>query len=144
MVWSSKLKVKISVLSNKWLLRYSIINILRSSPIGGHLHLGICKIWFSHLSLSCKFEFNPISGCWDIPLILFWGHLPLEVIFIWRICKIWVCHLSLSLTFEFNPISGLWDIPLSIFWGRLLLLEVFFISRIYKMWFGHLSLGLKF
>ena len=30
--------------------------------------LRICKIWFGPLSLSLKFEYDPISGCWDIPL----------------------------------------------------------------------------
>jgi hypothetical protein len=26
---------------------------------------------------------DPISGCWDIPLWIFWGRLPVEVILIW-------------------------------------------------------------
>ena len=51
--------------------------------------------------------------------LIFWGRLPLEVVFIWRIYTIWFAHRSLSLNFEYNPISGFWCIPLLIFWGRL-------------------------
>ena len=42
----------------------------------------------------------------------FWGCLPMEVVFVWRIYKIWVDHISLSLQFEYGPISGCWDNPL--------------------------------
>ena len=65
--------------STEWLLRYSSFNILRSSPIGGCLPLEVIfiwmikKTWFGHISLSLKFEYDPISGRWDIPLLTFWG-----------------------------------------------------------------------
>ena len=36
------------------------------------------------MSLCLKFEEDPISGCWDIQIFIFWGHLPLEVVFHWR------------------------------------------------------------
>ena len=68
--------------------------------------LRICKIWFGNLSLSLKFEFDPISGFWDISLLIFLGRLPLEVDFTLRNFKTWFGHLSLSLKFEFDPISG--------------------------------------
>ena len=57
-------------------------------------------------------------NCWDNPLLIFWGHLPFEVVFIWSIL-VWSPKLSLSLKFEEDPISGCWDIPLLIFWGHL-------------------------
>ena len=71
-VWSFNLKFKIWVWSNKWLLRYSTFNflrlssikMLRSSSIGGRLHLKHFWFWFGPLSLGLKFEENPISGCW--------------------------------------------------------------------------------
>jgi hypothetical protein len=44
-------------------------------------------------------------------LLIFWGHLSFEVVFILRICKIKAVHLNSSLKFEYNPISGCWDIP---------------------------------
>ena len=37
------------------------------------------------MSLCLKFEQDPISGCWDIQIFIFWGHLPLEVVFHWRL-----------------------------------------------------------
>ena len=49
----------------------------RSSSIGGRLILEvvfilrISKIWFGHLNSSLKFEYDPISCCWDIPLLIF-------------------------------------------------------------------------
>ena len=30
--------------------------------VGGHLHFEDLKIWFGHLSLSFKFEYDPVSG----------------------------------------------------------------------------------
>ena len=63
-------------------------------------------IWFGLLSLSLNYE---LSGCWDIQLLIFWGHLPLKLVFILRSCKIWFGQLSLSLN-EYDPISGFWDI----------------------------------
>ena len=63
-VSSYKLKFNIWVGSNKWLLRYSIFNILRSSSMGGRLHWSICTLCFGPLSLSLKFRYDPTSGCW--------------------------------------------------------------------------------
>ena len=123
MVWSSLLMFKIWVWSNEWLQRYSTCNILRSCSIIGHL------------CISLKLEYGPISGYWDIPLLIFWGLLPLEVILILMICKIWFGHQSLSLKLEHDPMSGCRDILLVIFWGCLPL-EVIFILGIYKIWFG--------
>ena len=132
------LKFKFVVWYNGWLLRYSTFHILRSSSIGGHLHFIVCKIWFGLLSISLKLMYGPISGYWDILLLIFWGLLLFEVVFLLRICKIWFSHLYLGFKFENDPLGDCQDIPLVIFWGRLIL-EVIFILRIYKLWFGHLS-----
>jgi hypothetical protein len=61
---------------------------LRPSSIGGRLQLEVVFVYskfrleFGPLSLSLKFEEDQISGCCDIPCLIFWGHLPLEVVFI--------------------------------------------------------------
>ena len=62
-------------------LQLEVVFHCRLSSIGGRLPLEvvlkivfilrICKIWFGHLSSSLKFEYDPISGCWDIPLLIF-------------------------------------------------------------------------
>jgi hypothetical protein len=97
------------------LLRHSTYKFLGCLPLEVVFILRICTVWFGYLSLSFKFEYDPIIGSWDISLLIFWGRLPLEVIFIFRICRIWHGHLSISLKFEFVPISGCWDIQLSNF-----------------------------
>jgi hypothetical protein len=81
-LWSPKLKFKIRGGSDEWLLRYSTFNILRSSSIGGHLHFKHIIFLFGLLSLSLKFFDDSMSGCWDIQLLIFWGRLPLDVVFI--------------------------------------------------------------
>ena len=65
------------------MLRYLSFNILRSFSIGGRLCFEY--FWCGHMSLSLKFEENPISGCWDIQLLIFCGRLPLEGVFNWRL-----------------------------------------------------------
>ena len=37
------------------------------------------------MSLCLKVEKDPVSGCWDIQIFIFWGHIPLEVIFLWSL-----------------------------------------------------------
>jgi hypothetical protein len=59
------------------------------------------------------FHEDPISGCWDISLLIS------KVIFISSKILFWFCPLNLSFKFEENLISGCWDIPILIFWGRL-------------------------
>ena len=34
-----------------------------------------------NFGLSLQFEEDPNSGCWDFPLLIFWGHLPLDSVF---------------------------------------------------------------
>jgi hypothetical protein len=91
------------------------------SSIWGHFPLEVVfhwrsssfqAIWFSPLSISLKFEEDPISDCRDIPLWIFWGHLPLKVIYISSNIKFW---FRLSLKFEEDRIIGYWDIPLLFF-----------------------------
>ena len=38
------------------------------------------SVWFSHLRVSSKED--PISGCWDLQLLIFWGCFSLKVVFI--------------------------------------------------------------
>ena len=58
----------------------------------------ICKLWFGHLKLTLKFEYDPVGDYWDILLF-----------FIWSICKLWFGHLSSTFNFLLDPISGCWD-----------------------------------
>ena len=48
------------------------------------------KFWFGPVILSLKLEQELNSGCWVIPLLLFWGRLPLKVIFIWSFLDTWL------------------------------------------------------
>jgi hypothetical protein len=66
--------------------------------------LRICKIWFGPLSLS--FEYDPISGCWDFPPLIFWGRLPSEVVFHRRSSSI-RDHLPLEVVFH-QRLSFIW------------------------------------
>ena len=124
-VWFPGHKFKIWGKSDQRLLRYSIFCNLRSSSIGGLFHLKLFLFQFVPLSLSFKFEENPMSGCWDIQLFIICGRLLLEVIFISSIFVFWFDPLSLSLKFEEDRIIGCWDIQFLILWGHLPL-EVLF------------------
>ena len=110
LLWSPKSKFKNLVGSNKQLQRYFTFNIWRSSSIGGHLLLKDLQnmVW----SYKLKFKIWVWSNCWDIPLLIFWGGLPLAVVCILRIYKIWFGHIILSFKFEYDQISICWDIPL--------------------------------
>ena len=67
LIWSPNLMFKIWGRSGKLLMIYSTFNILRSSSIGGHLHVNyFCLFWFGPLSLSSRLDEGLISGCWDI------------------------------------------------------------------------------
>ena len=37
------------------------------------------------MTLVWSFKEDPIRACWDIQIFIFWGHLPLEVVFHWRL-----------------------------------------------------------
>ena len=71
--------------------------------------------------LSLKYEEDPIAGCWNIPVLIFWGCLPLEEVVISCNIQFWFSHLSLSLEFEKDPMSGLPYIPPLKCWVNLLL-----------------------
>ena len=71
LVWSPELQFQIKGRSVQWLLIYSTFKILRSSSIGGHLCFKHFQFCFGHLSLSFKFEDDPISSCWDIQFLIF-------------------------------------------------------------------------
>ena len=88
-VWSPELKFEIWRRSIPWLLRYSIINIFRSSSIGGRLPFKHFVFVFGPLVLSLKYEEDPRTGCWCIPPLVFWGRFPLDVVFMESGCKFW-------------------------------------------------------
>ena len=95
---------------------------------------------------SLRLNMSTISGCWVISLLIFsvclpletsldwgrsdqllliysslifWGHRPFGIIFIWIICIVWFGHLSSSLNFLTDLSSGYWDIPFLIFGDNL-------------------------
>ena len=101
--WSPKSTFKFWVWSNKRLLRYSSFNISKLFSIGGHLHLKDLKNMVWSYKLKFKIWDDPISSFGDIPLLIFWGRLPWEVIFIWSVLTLCFCCRSLSLKFEYDP-----------------------------------------
>ena len=98
------------------------------------------QVWSPGLSL--KVGEDPISGCWDIPLLISLGHLPLEEFFIASYFEFWLSPLNLSFKFE-EDLIGCWDITLLIFWGHLPL-DVVFIYSNFQCWFGPLIFSFKF
>ena len=60
------------------LRRYSNFNALRL-PFSFQANF---QLWFGPQNLSLKFEEDSLSGCWDIPILLFSGHFLLDVFFI--------------------------------------------------------------
>ena len=94
MVWSSKFKFKIWIWSNKWLLRYSTFNILRSSSIVVCLHFKdlwnmVCSSklkfknwvwsnkWLLRYSTLNIFRSSSIGGCLHLNHLLRWVAGPL-------------------------------------------------------------------
>jgi hypothetical protein len=81
---------------------------LRSSSRGGHLWLEFLNNPYGQTSLHLNFCQDPAFSswaaihscegstlcCWDIQLLIFWGHLPSEFVFIWSVCKLWFGHLQ--------------------------------------------------
>ena len=121
-----------------WLLINFTFNLLRSSFLGGHFPLEdvfiwrIYKIWFGLLSLSLKYEYDPMNGCCDIPLLIFWGHLPSKVVFHRRLSSIGG-RLPLEVVFYWRsssirgrlPLEVVFHLRSSAIWGRLPLEFVF-------------------
>ena len=126
MIWSYKPKFKLRGRSDLLLRRYFNFDIWVHLPFEVVFIWNICKVLFGHISLSLKFREDPTSSCWDISLLIFyvvfhlssssiWGHLPLEVVFIWNICKFLFGHIGLSLKFWEDSTGSCWDISLLIF-----------------------------
>ena len=90
MVWSPQLKFQIWGRLEQWFLRYSTYIFLSSSSIGGCPQANF-RCWFGPLRLSSKFEQDYISDYWVIPIFIFWGCLPLKVLFISRQFSNLVC-----------------------------------------------------
>ena len=125
-----------------WSVVYWDIQLLIISGhlfIGGRLHFKCFGFWFAPLSLSLKFVEDMIRGCWNI--LIFWGHLPLEVIFI---SSIFIFCWSTLLKFQILGRSDHRLMRYSTFyiWASLPL-DVVFISSI-LFWFSPLSLSSKF
>ena len=101
-----------------------------------------------------KFENDLISGCWDIQIFIFWGHLPLEVIFLWRSSSL---KPYLTLVWSYELMFKIWRrsdqrlqrysnflfLRLSSIRGHLPF-KVLFIEILNRLWFGPMSLCLKF
>jgi hypothetical protein len=64
-------------------------------------------LWYAKLHLKL----------WDIPLFIFWTHLPLEVIYVWNISTLWIDR----------------DIQIFIFWGPLPL-EAIYVWSFRNFW----------
>ena len=77
-------------------LFHFMINIL---ICWGCLHFDFLY-WYGSLSLSLKFEEDPISGCRDTQLLIFWFGLLLDVVFISGIFDFCKVLLSSILKFE--------------------------------------------
>ena len=63
---------------------FEVIFNYKSSSFEVHLHWNLIWLWYSPMNLCLKFEETPIIRCSDTQIFMFWGHLPLEVIFLWR------------------------------------------------------------
>ena len=83
----------------------SFCGYVQKDPISGYWEIQLFILIFLFLPLT-----RGIYFLISTQLFIFWGRLPLEVIFILRICKIWFCHLSLCLKVEYDQISGCWYI----------------------------------
>ena len=139
---SPGLKFKIWGRSDQCLLRYSIYKILRSSSIGGRLCFKHFRCWFGPLSSGLKFENDPTTGYWEIQLLIFWGRLQLEVLFISSIFDlIW----SPELKFQIWERSNQWLLRYSTFNNfRSSSIGGSLCFKHFLFWFGPLISGLKF
>ena len=100
------------------------------------------------MSITLKFEKDPISGCWDIPLLIFWGCLPMEVVFVLSIFLFWFGALlilvwSTELKFQISERSDQWLLRYSTFnilrsssiGGRLCIFILVWSSKLkFKIW----------
>jgi hypothetical protein len=148
------------------MIQLAVADIFHSLIFVGRLPWEVIFIWsiwafcFGVLSQSLKIEYYPLNGCWDIPLLILWGRLPLEVVSHWRLSSIGVrLHLKnlYKIVWSSKPKFIIWVgsnkcllrystlniMRSSSMWGRLPC-EVVFIWSIWTLCFGHLSLSLKF
>ena len=122
LVWS--LEFEIWGRSNPWLLRYSTINILRSSSIGGCLPFKHFVFGFGPLVLSLEYEEDPIIGWRDISPLVFWGlHCKWLYILVWShsfiyssifsnvpiVPKLWFHWISFFLDFTSDVLKWVHD-----------------------------------
>ena len=103
------------------------------------------------MTLCLKFEDDLISGCWDIQLFIFWGHLPLEVLFHWRpssIAGLLHWNLSSSSSIEgclHSNLFSLWFDLMSLWSDQWLLRYSFFFYILSSSSIrGHLALKVVF
>ena len=90
------------------------------------------------MSLSFKFEQHLTSGCWDILLFIFWGHLPFEVVFHWRSSSFYTfVHSRLFPWAEVSNLSKIRPVVAEIFYFSYF--KVIFLLRSSSIW-GHLHL----
>ena len=114
--------------------RYSIFEILKSSFIRGLLHFRQYSTLVSCTQLEYTIK--------DIPLLIFCGLLPLEVVIIISNIKfvVWSPHLK----YDIWGGSNQWLLRYSTFsiWGHLPL-QVIIIAKTCQFWFGPIGLSLK-
>ena len=125
-------------------------------PLGFPMNLSY-EIWVlvlrSHKSSTCillgchplnslKFKKDPISDCWDIPLLILWGCLLVEVI---QLLTFWgLLHFKQYsiLVWSSQLKLDIWGGFILIFWGHLPL-EDLFINKNYQSRFGHIDFSFK-
>ena len=98
-------------------MRYSASNILRSSSVGGRLHFNHFFRGFGHLRISWKCWEDLISGWWDMTLLIFWGRLLIEIIFISSHLLFLTAFLNLSINLRkiWSVVSKIFPIKLILF-----------------------------
>ena len=97
MFWSNYVSYLYIIGSNQWLLRYSILNICRSSSTGVCLHWK-SFIWSLQLISNLGriwLEVTEIFHFWYFDGVFHWRLCSIEVVFIWSICKVWFRHMLL-------------------------------------------------
>ena len=105
--------------------------------------IGYClQLWVDHLISSLKLKKYVISGCWDIPLLIFWGRLSLDFAYIgcspnlkfksWGRSNKWLLRFSTFNILRSSSLQGIFNFdlfPSAWFWNlrkiQLVVAEIF-------------------
>ena len=105
--------------SIQWLLRYSTLNILRLSSIGGRLHFKkfLILVW----SYPHKFKIWGRSDQWLLrySTLIILRLSSIRCLLHFKNFGLWYGLTSLSFKFDEDPNSGSWYLQLLIIWGCL-------------------------